>query len=87
MVNDRPHTTLATLDLDAILISVLAERPHEVAAWLRDEPGSWGALAGQSIVATRTALGRRLTASERRAVWQRLWDRLTALRRPAYSGG
>ena len=70
------------IDLDAVLSRVLAEHGDTVAAWLRDEPGSWGALAGQGVLAARKALGRRLTEAERRVVWQRLWDRLTALRGP-----
>ena len=67
---------LADLDLDAILSTVLDTHAVTVAAWLRDEPGSWGALAGQAIVATRRALGRGLSEGERRVVWQALWDRL-----------
>ena len=71
---------LADLDLDLILAATLAEHARLVAAWLRDEPGSWGALAGQAVIATRRALGRSLSDAERRIVWQRLWDRLTLLR-------
>ena len=43
--------TLADLDLTAILATVIAEHTGLVAAWLRDEPGSWGALAAQAILA------------------------------------
>ena len=68
------------VDLDAVLAAVLAERQADVAAWLRDEPGSWGRLAGQGVLATRRALGRGLTELERRIVWQRLWDRLMELK-------
>jgi hypothetical protein len=71
---------LADLDLDAILATTMADYERLVAAWTRDEPGSWGALAGQAIIATRRALGRGLTDAERRLVWQRLWDRLVSLR-------
>jgi len=67
-------------DLDAILVATVIEHDRLVAAWLRDEPGSWGALAGQAIIATRRALGRGLTDAERRLVWQRLWERLVLLR-------
>ena len=67
-------------DLDAILAATVIEQDRLVAAWLRDEPGSWGALAGQAIIATRRALGRGLTDAERRLVWQRLWERLVLLR-------
>jgi hypothetical protein len=64
------------IDLDTVLASVLTEQAATVDAWLRDEPGSWGALAGQAVLAARRALGRRLTETERRIVWQALWDRL-----------
>lgn len=67
---------LTDIDLDTVLASVLAEQAATVDAWLRDEPGSWGALAGQAVLAARRALGRRLTEPERRIVWQALWDRL-----------
>jgi hypothetical protein len=71
----------ADLDLDAILTAVLDAHAATVAAWTRDEPGSWGALAGQAVVATRRALGRSLSEGERRVVWQALWDQLVAIRR------
>ncbi len=67
---------LADINLDTVLAPVLAEQAATVDAWLRDEPGSWGALAGQAVLAARRALGRRLTETERRIVWQTLWDRL-----------
>ncbi len=73
--------SIPDLDLDPILGAVLDAHAMTVAAWLRDEPGSWGALAGQAVLATRRALGRRLSDPERRIVWQAMWDRLTALRR------
>lgn len=71
---------LAEIDLDSTLASVLVANAETVAAWLRDEPGAWGALAGQAVLAARNALGRRLTQEERRVVWQALWDRLCAHR-------
>jgi hypothetical protein len=75
--------SLLDLDLDGILAATIAEHDLLVAAWTRDEPGSWGALAGQAIIATRRALGRSLTDAERRIVWQALWDRLAARRATA----
>ena len=78
---------LAALDLDPLLTAILAERRDLVAAWLRGEPGSWGTLAAQAILATRRALGRSLTDTERRIVWQALWDRLMALRRDEITEG
>ncbi len=71
------------VDLDAVLAAVLAERQADVAAWLRDEPGSWGRLAGQGVLAARRALERGRADAERRVVWQRLWDRLMELKREA----
>ena len=71
---------LAALDLAAILTATLAEHGPLVIAGTRAEPGSWGALAAQAILATRRILGRTLTDAERRVVWQRLWDRLVSLR-------
>jgi hypothetical protein len=67
---DAARMILAALDLDPLLTAILAERRDLVAAWLRGEPGSWGALAAQAILATRRALGRSLTDTERRIVWQ-----------------
>ena len=72
---------LAGLDLTPLLAAVIAEHSGLVAAWLRDEPGSWGALAAQAILATRRALGRSLTDAERQIIWQALWDQLSAIRR------
>lgn len=78
---DTPEpTTLDDIDLPAILSAVLAAHPPFVDAWLTNQPGTWGALAGQGIIATRCALDRPLTDTERRIVWQTLWDHLTLLR-------
>ena len=41
-------------------------------------PGSWGALAGKAVLLYRDSLGRRLSDSERRAVWSLLWQRLSS---------
>ena len=68
------------IDLDATLVPLLVAERATVEAWLRDEPGSWGALAGRAVLAARQALGRRLTDTERRIVWQALWDRLVRVR-------
>jgi hypothetical protein len=59
------------------LRAVLAAHPGKVAAWLRNEPGAWGYLAGQAVLAERRRRGRPLSDAERRAVWQALWDMLT----------
>ena len=80
---DRVPSPTGAVDLDAVLAAVLVERQADLVAWLRDEPGSWGRLAGQGVLAARRALGRGLTDGERRVVWQRLWDRLMELKREA----
>jgi len=73
--------TLAELDLEATISAVLHRHAETVAAWQRNEPGSWGALAGQAVLAVRRALGRPLTDGERRQVWQATWNHLTRIRR------
>ncbi len=77
---EQGSSPLDGIDLDAVLAPILAEERTTVEAWLRDEPGSWGALAGRAILAARVALGRRLTDAERRVVWQAMWDRLVRVR-------
>ena len=67
----QPRLDLETLD--PILRQVLNEHGDRVWSWVRNEPGAWGFLAGQGVVATRRHLGRQLADSERRMVWSRLW--------------
>ena len=55
---------------------VLLEHVEKVAAWRRGEPGSWGYLAGQAVMACKERIGRALTEDERRRVWSLLWERL-----------
>ena len=71
-----PAVTLADLDLDATLRPLLISHAATVAAWRRNEPGAWGALAAQAILATHRALGRKLTEGERRVVWEKMWRML-----------
>ena len=61
--------------------AVIQAHPDTVVLWLANQPGAWGNLAGQAVLAARRALGRSLTDAERRAVWAVLWGTLTALRR------
>ncbi len=82
-----PTVTLADLDLDATLRSLLASHAATVAAWRRNEPGAWGALAAQAILATHRALGRKLTERERRVVWEVMWRLLTDPSPPPAGGG
>ena len=49
-----------------------------VQKWIDGQPGSWGYLAGQAVIAYRRALGRTLTDWERREMWHRLWESLTS---------
>lgn len=66
-----PSLDLETLD--TVLRQVLSDNPDKTLAWVRREPGAWGYLAGQGVVATRKHLGRQLADPERRMVWSRLW--------------
>ena len=59
--------------LDPVLRQVLGDHSQKALAWIRNEPGAWGYLAGQGVAATRRQLGRQLTDPERRMVWSRLW--------------
>jgi hypothetical protein len=61
--------------------ATLADNPAVVAGWMTGTPKTWGTLAGRAVGAARRTLGRDLTETERRAVWQALWDGLEALRR------
>ncbi len=66
--------------MDEGIDQVLGAHPEQVEAWLAHRAGAWGFLAGQAVLAERRRLGRGLTESERRVVWQALWNRLSALR-------
>lgn len=66
--------------MDESIDAVIALHADRVRAWLADQPGAWGYLAGQAVLAERRRLGRSLSERERRAVWQALWERLVALR-------
>ena len=59
--------------LDPVLRQVLSDHSDRAWAWMRNERGAWGFLAGQGVAATRRHLERQLTDSERRMVWSRLW--------------
>ena len=66
--------------LDDTLRAVLTAERERIAAWLRQEPGAWGALASAAVLAERRRRGRSLSDAERRLVWQRLWERLLVIR-------
>ncbi len=67
-------------DIDEILDKAIKENGNIINDWLSDKPGSWGALAGKAITATRLQLGRSLTESEKHIVWQMLWNKLMKIR-------
>ncbi|MBO55149.1 MAG: hypothetical protein CL886_05745 [Dehalococcoidia bacterium] len=73
-------------DLNEILINVLRENQQMVVGLFRNEPGSWGFLAGQGVIACKDHLGRGLTDSERRIVWGRLWWWINQLKIGLLSG-
>ena len=66
--------------LDALLVAVIRENRDKVVAWINNEPGSWGFLAGRAVLACRERKGEPLTNPERRIVWHRMWELLTALK-------
>jgi hypothetical protein len=58
------------------IATTLASHPDTVSRWRATEPGAWGYLASQGILAYRARLGRRLTEVERRQLWAALWAEL-----------
>ena len=66
--------------LDRVLVNVITSDKDKVISWVRDEPGSWGFLAGKAVTAYRTELDRSLTEKERQIVWERLWSFLENLK-------
>lgn len=67
-------------NLDSLLVTVIRENREKVVGWIRDEPGSWGFLAGKAVRACREQKGEPLTDLERRMVWHRMWQLLTQLK-------
>ena len=66
--------------LDRVLANVITSDKDKVISWVREEPGSWGFLAGKAVTAYRTELDRSLTEKERQIVWARLWSFLENLK-------
>jgi hypothetical protein len=62
--------------LAAAVAEVLQLSSDVVERWRRNEPGAWGHLAGQGVLAYRRRLERPLTDAERRRVWSALWAAL-----------
>lgn len=67
-------------DISLILNKIVEEDKELVNNWLAVKPGSWGALAGKAIVAVQRHLDRRLTETEKRIVWQLMWNKLMKMR-------
>ena len=59
--------------LERLLSGVMSAHQGKVTGWMSSEPGCWGYLAGQAVVACRDHMGRALTHQERRLAWSRLW--------------
>ena len=70
--------------LDHLLLTVIRDNQERVVAWMRDEPGSWGFLAGKAIRSCREEKGESLTNEERRVVWHRMWLLLSELKEESY---
>ena len=66
--------------LDLTLVTVIRDNQEKVVGWIRQEPGSWGFLAGKAVRACRETKGEPLTDTERRIVWHRMWQLLTELK-------
>ena len=66
--------------LDQVLVNLITSDKDKVISWVREEPGSWGFLAGKAVTAYRTELERSLTEKERQIVWARLWSFLENLK-------
>jgi hypothetical protein len=66
--------------LPAIVAEVLAAHAEQVGRWRRNEPGAWGFLAGQVVLAYRRTLGRPLSDAERRRAWAAAWSTLESTR-------
>jgi hypothetical protein len=62
--------------LSEAVSGTIADHPDAVRRWRANEPGTWGYLAGQGVLAYRARLGRRLTEIERRQFWSALWAEL-----------
>jgi hypothetical protein len=74
-VDPKPTALLAAAVADTI-----AANPQAVERWRTNQPGAWGLLAGQGVLAYRDRLGRRLSELERRGLWAALWAALEARR-------
>ncbi len=74
------NTSRASSPIPEAVEVTIEDNRDVVREWLKDEPGSWGYLAGQAVLSLRRKLGRKLTEEERRQVWHALWARLVDLK-------
>lgn len=72
--------TRSTESLDTLLVGVIRDNRDKVVAWINQEPGSWGFLAGRAVLACKEQKGAPLTDPERRIVWHRMWELLTVVK-------
>ncbi len=70
--------------LDHLLLTVIQDHKSQALAWMKDEPGSWGFLAGKAVLACRESKGGSLTDQERRMVWHRMWLLLSELKEKSF---
>jgi hypothetical protein len=77
-MSTNPFPNLETLD--PMLTGVMRDHQDKVTGWMQGQPGCWGFLAGQAVVACRQRAGRPLADGERRLVWRRLWWLLEQLK-------
>ncbi len=76
-------STSPFLDLETVgqlLTGVIGDHRGKVVGWMQGQPGCWGFLAGQAVVACRQRAGRPLAEEERRLVWRHLWWLLEQLK-------
>ena len=59
--------------IDRLLADVVKGNQDKVVGWMKGEPGAWGFIAGQAVIAVRGQAGRDLADMERRLVWSRMW--------------
>ena len=63
-------------NIEYVIDKVIKENQESVNYWLENKPKSWGSLAGKAVIAARSYYGRTLDETEKRIVWQVLWNKL-----------
>ena len=67
--------------LGSAVTDIIQNNPLVVRRWIAQEPGTWGFLAGKAVLAAREKLGRKLSQTERRILWDLLWTELQVIAR------